>query len=95
MTAVDRDAVARPVVGPAAREPPARGVSCVVVTVDSEAFDRAMHDADAARGIAASPTRPTRSPLQRARALRHALAEYELPVYVVTPGRPLAEALAR
>ncbi len=32
---------------------------------------------------------------KRARAIRHALAEYELPSYPVTPGRPLGEALAR
>ena len=32
---------------------------------------------------------------KRARALRHALAEYELRSYVVTPGRPLGEILAR
>jgi hypothetical protein len=27
------------------------------------------------------------------RALRHALAEYELPSYLITPGRPLGEVL--
>jgi DNA primase len=32
---------------------------------------------------------------KRARALRHALAEYELKSFVVTPGRPLGEILAR
>ena len=32
---------------------------------------------------------------KRARALRHALAEYELRSYVITPGRPLGEILAR
>ena len=31
---------------------------------------------------------------KRARALRHALAEYELKAYGVTPGRPLGEVLA-
>ena len=38
--------------------------------------------------------RPVPTPEQEARALRHALAEYELPVHWLTPGRPLAEALA-
>jgi hypothetical protein len=28
------------------------------------------------------------------RALRHALAEYELKTYLVTPGRPLGEMLS-
>ena len=32
---------------------------------------------------------------KRGRALRHALAEYELRSYVITPGRPLGEILAR
>ena len=32
---------------------------------------------------------------QRSRALRHALAEYELTTYALEPGRSLAEALAR
>ena len=73
-----------------------RGVSCVVVTVDSEAFDRAMHDEDAARGIATkSDAADEELRSKRSRALRHALAEYEIPFYVVTPGRPLGEILAR
>ena len=32
---------------------------------------------------------------KRMRALRHALAEYELRSYAVTPGRELGEVLAR
>ena len=32
---------------------------------------------------------------KRARALQHALAEYELRSYVITPGRALGEILAR
>ena len=32
---------------------------------------------------------------KRARALRHALAEYELRSFVITPGRALGEILAR
>ena len=73
-----------------------RGVSCVVVTIDSEAFDRAMRDADAARGIkATSDAADEELRSKRSRALRHALAEYEIPFHVVTPGRPLGEMLAR
>ena len=73
-----------------------RGVSCVVVTIDSEAFDRAMRDADAARGIkATSDAADEELRSKRSRALRHALAEYEIPFYVVAPGRPLGEMLAR
>jgi uncharacterized protein (DUF58 family) len=73
-----------------------RGVACVVVTVDSEAFDRAMHDEDTARGIQ-DRTDPAddEARSKRSRALRHALAEYEIPFYVVTPGRPLGEILTR
>ena len=48
------------------------------------------------------PASPSRSDVEadelaakRARALRHALAEYELKSFVVTPGRPLGEILAR
>jgi uncharacterized protein (DUF58 family) len=73
-----------------------RGVSCVVVTVDAEAFDQAMHAEDAARGIAVrSDAADEELRSKRSRALRHALAEYEIPFYVVTPGRPLGEMLAR
>jgi hypothetical protein len=32
---------------------------------------------------------------KRMRALRHALAEYELRSYTITPGKPLGEVLAR
>ncbi len=73
-----------------------RGVSCVVVTVDSEAFDRAMRDGDAARGVVAkADAAEDELRSKRSRALKHALAEYEIPFYVVTPGRPLGEMLAR
>jgi uncharacterized protein (DUF58 family) len=60
-----------------------RGVGCVVVTLDPGAFDPPADPADV--DLAA----------KRARAIRHALAEYELPYYVLTPGRPLGELLAR
>ncbi|OGO54620.1 MAG: hypothetical protein A2V85_03105 [Chloroflexi bacterium RBG_16_72_14] len=61
-----------------------RGISAVVVLLDAPAFEPAPEDtpeADVQR--------------QRSRAIRHALAEYELPTYVVGPDHELAEALAR
>jgi uncharacterized protein (DUF58 family) len=60
----------------------ARGVGCVVVTLDPGAFE--------------PPASRTESELaaRRARVLRHALAEYELPSFALTPGRPLGEILA-
>ncbi len=61
----------------------ARGIGGVVVLLDPAAFAPASDEpgAEAQR--------------QRARAIRHALAEYELTTYVVGPHRSLAEALAR
>lgn len=61
----------------------ARGVACVVVTLDPGTFEPSAVGGEVE--LAA----------KRARALRHALAEYELPSYAVTPGRPLGEILAR
>jgi uncharacterized protein (DUF58 family) len=61
-----------------------RGISAVVVLLDGPAFEP-------------PPENPAEAEAhrQRSRALRHALAEYELPTYVVGPDRDLAEALAR
>ncbi len=79
-----------------------RGVACVVVTVDAAAFDRYV---PRGQGVIS-----TEGPLEealshdpeadalaakRSRALRHALAEYELRSYVITPGKALGELLAR
>ena len=61
----------------------ARGIGAVVVTFDAAAFDPAEDEA----GI--------EHQLQRSRALRHALAEYELPTVSIGPRQALAEALAR
>lgn len=61
----------------------ARGVACAVVVLDPGAFDRS---GDAAANDAAA---------KKFRAIRHALAEYELPAYPVAPGRSLSEILAR
>ncbi len=62
----------------------ARGISAVVVLLDAPAF---------APEVAGSPAADAQ--LQRARAVRHALAEYEIPTFTVEPGRGLAQALAR
>jgi uncharacterized protein (DUF58 family) len=61
----------------------ARGIGAVVISLDAPAYEPAPDEAaaDAAR--------------KRARALRHTLAEYQLPTYTVGPTQPLAEALAR
>lgn len=74
----------------------ARGVGCVVVRLDAGAYDR---HAEAIRAAAAGRT-PDADPeedeaiAKRGRAIRHALAEYELTAYTITPGRPLGEVLA-
>jgi uncharacterized protein (DUF58 family) len=60
-----------------------RGISSVVVLLDQAAFEP---DPDEARLEAQH---------QRFRAVRHALAEYEIPTFVIRPGQDLAEALAR
>ena len=60
-----------------------RGIGTVVISLDAPAFEPAPDEAaaDAAR--------------KHARALRHTLAEYQLPTYTVGPTQALAEALAR
>ena len=77
----------------------ARGISTVVILLDPAAYARLLRETPTAAGeelpglnesLATDEQR-----LQRARALRHALAEYELPTYVVGPGRALGEVLAR
>jgi len=61
-----------------------RGISSVVVLLDAAAF------APAEAGTEAGDLQR-----QRARAIRHALAEYELPAVSVGPGRDLGEVLVR
>ena len=66
----------------------ARGVACVVITLDVNAYattGSADPAADPDLGGAAA---------KRARALHHALAEYEIKTFAITPGRPLGEILA-
>ncbi len=60
-----------------------RGVGVVVVALDQALFDPPPEPEEA------------RAVRQRSRALRHALAEYQLPTYTVGPGSPLGEVLAR
>jgi len=73
-----------------------RGVGCVAVVLDAPAYERI---AVVERAHAAGLPTPTLDPAaeqargKRARALRHALAEYELPTFTVSPGRPLGEVL--
>ena len=60
-----------------------RGIGTVVVLLDKAAFEPAEDEETAA------------AQRQHTRAVRHALAEFEIPTYVVGPGQDLAEALAR
>ena len=72
-----------------------RGIGSVVVTLDAAAADRIERADRKRRGerVASIDPATEEQRAQRARALRHALAEYELRVYGVTPGATLAEAL--
>ena len=73
-----------------------RGIASVVVTLDAAAADRLDREERRRRGeTVAEPSAETEEQrAQRARALRHALAEYELRVHSISPGRALAECLA-
>jgi uncharacterized protein (DUF58 family) len=74
-----------------------RGVACVVVTLDSAAYAKHTAEADATAEGETLKVDAAADELaaKRTRALRHALAEYELRSYVVTPGKALGEVLAR
>ena len=71
----------------------ARGISTVVVrsTRPPSTGWRAPSASGGGEIAAAPASRKQRA--QRARALRHALAEYELKVHLVMPGQALGEAL--
>jgi uncharacterized protein (DUF58 family) len=74
-----------------------RGVACAVLTLDAAAFDRFARPAPTFR-VEDGPPPPAEvdeETAKRARALRHAIAEYELKSFSITPGRPLGEILAR
>jgi hypothetical protein len=72
-----------------------RGIGTVVVTLDAGAFDRVARGERERAGEMVAPLDPLveEQRAQRTRALRHALAEYELKVRTVSPGQTLAEAL--
>jgi hypothetical protein len=73
----------------------AKGIGSVVVTLDAPAADRYDRAERARAGERISEPDAATIELQakRARALRHALAEYELTVHALVPGRPLGELL--
>ncbi len=72
-----------------------RGIGSVVVTLDADAADRYDRAERARAGEAVGEPDKTavEQRAQRARALRHALAEFELKVHTLTPGRSIAETL--
>jgi uncharacterized protein (DUF58 family) len=73
-----------------------RGVACVVVTPDAQAYARYEAEARAQQSGGEVPSDPVadEATAKRRRALHHALAEYELRVHPITPNRPLGEILA-
>jgi uncharacterized protein (DUF58 family) len=71
-----------------------RGVACVVLSLDAAAYER-LHGGPGGHPASAPTPEAEEETAKRARALRHALAEYELTSYSITPGRPLGEILAR
>jgi uncharacterized protein (DUF58 family) len=73
-----------------------RGIATVVVTLDAPAFDRVARAERERMGEQLPAIDPAveEGRAQRTRALRHALAEYEMRVHTVMPGQALAEALA-
>ena len=73
-----------------------RGVACVAVTMDIPAFERRiLEEARRSGGFLASDApAPSSTTEPQWRALRHALAEFDIPVYRVAPTEPLSQALA-
>jgi uncharacterized protein (DUF58 family) len=73
-----------------------RGITSVVVTLDADAAERLARDERRRAGepVVEPATAVDEQRAKRSRALRHALAEYELRVHALSPGRPLAEVLA-
>ena len=66
----------------------ARGVSCVVITLDVNAY------ANTGSADPAADPDLREADAKRSRALHHALAEYEIKTFAITPGLPLGEILA-
>ena len=73
----------------------ARGIATVVVAIDAPAFERVARTEREREGEILAPIDPAveEQRAQRARALRHALSEYEMKVHTVLPGQTLGEAL--
>jgi hypothetical protein len=72
-----------------------RGVSCVVVSIDVDAYARYARDQELRRaGRPAAPRDPGDGEHGQARrALRHALTEFDVAVHAVTPAKALGELL--
>jgi hypothetical protein len=72
-------------------------VACVAITLDAAAYERAANPPPAVtvEGGPVQPPEVDEETAKRARALRHAIAEYQLTSYTITPGRPLGEILTR
>ena len=73
-----------------------RGVACVAVLLDAGAFEH--HDREERARLAGRPAYQPDEEVEaararRSRALRHALAEYEIRTHIVGPARPLGEVL--
>ncbi len=73
----------------------ARGVACVVVWLDPGAYEAFAREERIRRGSTEEPEdeEATSAREQAARALRHALAEFDMPMHTVVPARPLGELL--
>jgi hypothetical protein len=73
-----------------------RGVACVVISMDVPAFERRVQEEEHRQlgFLAAETPLPDSTTAPMWRALRHALAEFDIPVYRVGPTVPLAEVLA-
>jgi uncharacterized protein (DUF58 family) len=67
-----------------------RGVASVVCLLDRAAYDA---HGRRARGLAAQPADLLAEQDRVARAMHHALAEYDVPLYPIVPGRKLGELL--
>jgi uncharacterized protein (DUF58 family) len=74
-----------------------RGVACVVIALDVPAFERREQEETARKSGIPPVDEPLPQPSSTAqewRALRHALAEFDITVHRVGPAVPLGEALA-
>jgi hypothetical protein len=73
-----------------------RGVACVVVSIDVDAYAGYARDQELRRAGRPLPARDGADEEHGAarRALRHALTEFEVSVFTVTPAKALGELLA-